>query len=270
MTAADPGRGTTPDGGGEAAGDELTEDGFLGGRLRILQPKKGYRAGIDAVFLAAAVPCEAGDRVLEAGLGTGVPALCLLARAKGVHVTGVEISPYHAGLARDNAARNGFADALDIVEGDMREITRARHRDRLMPGSFRHVFANPPYFELGRVQSSPRDHKRTAHAMAAGDLESWIRAMTAMAAPRGTVTLIHRADSLGAILAGFARRAGDVRVLPLFPRDGEPASRVIVQAVKGSRAGTTLLQGLVLHGPDNGFTPAAEAVLRHGAALDVA
>ncbi|WP_370553443.1 hypothetical protein [Falsirhodobacter sp. alg1] len=44
----------------------LTEDGFLDGRLRILQPRDGYRAATDPVFLAAAVPAKQGDLVTTA------------------------------------------------------------------------------------------------------------------------------------------------------------------------------------------------------------
>src|SRR4026209_1978083 len=84
----------------------LTEDGFLGGKLRILQPEKGYRAGIDAVFLAASVPCGPGETLFEAGMGTGVAALCVAVRVPSIHVTGMEIASRYALLAEENAKRN--------------------------------------------------------------------------------------------------------------------------------------------------------------------
>lgn len=245
----------------------LSEDGFLGGRLRVLQPEAGYRAGIDAVMLAASVPCAPGDDVFEAGIGTGVAALCLARRVSGVRITGVEIAADYASLAEENARRNGLAGAVTVIGGDVREATRGGLPQCPPPGSFRHVFANPPYFEAGRVRHSPVGDKARAHAMTADDLESWVKVMAAMAAPRGVITLIHRAQALGRILAALERRAGDVRVMGLYPRADRPASRVIVQAVKGSRAEPKLMHGLVLHGAGSGFTPEAEAILRDGEAL---
>jgi tRNA1Val (adenine37-N6)-methyltransferase len=46
---------------------ETTFDAFLGGRITLEQPTKGYRAGVDPVLLAASVPARAGQSVLELG-----------------------------------------------------------------------------------------------------------------------------------------------------------------------------------------------------------
>ncbi|MEG9884456.1 MAG: methyltransferase domain-containing protein [Hyphomicrobiales bacterium] len=250
--------------------EALSDDGFLDGRLQILQPKRGYRAGMDAVFVAAAVACKGGESVFEAGTGTGVAALCLARRVEGVRVTGLEISPFYRRLARDNAERNGLDEAVTVVAGDIRHLTGARAITAPPPGSFHHVFANPPFYETENVPKAGHDHKARARAMAPRELECWIEAMIAMAAPRGTITLIHRAQALERILAAFARRVGGLRILPLFPRAGRPASRVIVRAIEGSRAQPTLLPGIVLHGRGHGFTPQAEAILHHGRAVAMA
>ena len=103
----------------------------------------------------------------------------------------------------------------------------------------------------------------------AGELELWVRFLTAMTAPRGTLTLIHRADALAALLARLERRFGGLVVFPLFPRDGEPASRVLVRGVKGSRAPLRLARGLVLHEASGAYSAAADAVLREGRALSL-
>jgi len=124
----------------------LTEDGFLGGRLKILQPEKGYRAGIDAVFLAAAIPCTSGETLFEAGIGTGVAALCVAARVPGVHVTGIEIASRYAMLAEENAKRNGFARLIRVIHSDVKEALRRDLASMPAHGSFNHGFANPPYF----------------------------------------------------------------------------------------------------------------------------
>lgn len=244
----------------------LTEDGFLGGRLRVLQPEKGYRAGIDAVFLAACIPCGPGETLMETGIGTGVAALCILSRMPTVHITGVEIAARHAMLAEENARRNNFADNIRIIHGDVKDCLRRDLAQWPAPGSFNHVFANPPYHEHEKVQPSPNVLKAQSHAFGQADLELWIKVMHTMVTLRGTCTLVHRAESLGHILAAMNDRFGDIRVAPLYARAGMAASRVIVQGIKGSRAPLQLLPGLVLHAEGNQFSAEAESILREGLA----
>ena len=251
----------------DAIPHSLTEDGFLGGRLRLLQPEKGFRAGIDSVFLAAAVPCRPGDGVLEAGIGPGVAALCLLARNPEVRVTGVEIAARYAMICEENARRNGMADRLRVIHADLRDALRRDHAGRPAPGSFAHAMMNPPFFDEGRSTASPDALKSQAHAFGPEDLALWVKLLHGMLGPRGSITIVHRADALGPLLDSMRNRYGDIRIAPLFPRHGAPASRILVQGIKGSKAPLQILPGMVLHVAGNDFTPEAEAVLRHGAAF---
>jgi tRNA1(Val) A37 N6-methylase TrmN6 len=244
----------------------LTEDGFLGGRLRILQPEKGYRAGIDAVFLAATIPCAPGETLYEAGIGTGVAALCVLARMPDIHVTGIEIAARHAMLCEENAKRNGFGENLRVIHADIKDALRRDLTAMPAQGTFSHAFANPPYFDEARSTPSPVLLRAQAHAFGPEDLDLWVKVLHTMVTLRGTVTLVHRAETLGKLLAAMENRFGDIRVAPLYARLGTAASRVIVQGVKGSKAPMQLLPGLVLHTEDSQFTPDAEAVLRDGMA----
>lgn len=249
------------------APESPTDDAFLGGRLQVLQPRRGFRSGIDAVLLAAACPARAGERVLDVGTGAGVAALCLARRVEGVAVTGIEIQPELCALAGANAERNGLAHAVAVVEADVRAPSRALRAAGVARGRFDHVIANPPFYEQGRARPAGDPGKARASMLGPEDLERWVRFMVSMARPGGTATLVHRADALPRILALLERRAGAVTVLPVHPRAGEPAGRVLVTGRTGSRAPFALLPGLVLHGDGEAFTPAAEAVLRHGAAL---
>lgn len=244
----------------------LTEDGFLGGRLRILQPEKGFRAGIDSVFLAASIPCAAGESVYEAGIGTGVAALCMLARNPEVHVTGIEIAARYALLCEENAKRNGFGGNLRVIHADVKEALRKDLASMPAHGSFNHAFANPPFFEDGKSTPSPHLLKAQAHSFGPDDLDLWVKVLHTMVTPRGTVTIVHRADSLGKLLQTMEDRFGDIRIAPLYAREGTAASRIIVQGVKGSKAPMQLLPGLVLHDQNSQFTPEAEAILRDGMA----
>lgn len=255
----------------------LTDDAFLGGALAILQPAEGYRAGLDAVLLAAACGAQAGKgaRVLDAGAGVGVAGLCVARRVVDAHVTLVEREPVLAEIARRNAARNQLEARVRVVELDVAEGGAAINRaqaggsgEDVPAGAYTHVIANPPYYAEGRGTRPPALLKAASHQMADGALDQWCRFLATAAASDGLVTIIHRADALGALLDGLARRFGALRVLPLHSRAGEAAHRVIIQGRKGSRAPLSLLQGLVLHGEGHAFVPSVDAVLREGAALD--
>jgi tRNA1(Val) A37 N6-methylase TrmN6 len=248
------------------AGDTSTDD-FLGGRLGIVQPRGGHRAGSDAVFLAAAVPAKSGQRVLDIGAGVGVAGLCLMARVPGVEVTAVEIDAGLAALAAQNAERNGFAERFEIVTADVTSSGKMLRAAGLDAETYHHLIANPPFHNKGRVREAPDAARAAAHVMGQGGLAAWMRFFAAMAAPNALLTLIHRPDCLGELLALLEGRFGDVAVFPLFPKKDEAATRIVVQAKKGSRAGLSLLPGLKLHEEDGRYSAEAEAVLRHGEAL---
>lgn len=250
-----------------------TDDAFLGGKLAILQPEAGYRAGLDAVLLAAATPIAAGKavRVLDAGAGVGVVGLCIAARLPDAAVTLVEREPTLADLASRNAERNGLADRVKVIVADVGAGGRALHdggsQAGLAPGAFDHVVANPPYYAVGAGTASAHRIRAGAHQMAKGDLDRWGAFLATAARSDGTVTLIHRADALAAVLAALEGRFGGISVLPVHPRAGEPAHRIIVTGVKGSRAPLVIKAGLVLHDADGRYLPAVEVVLRDGAPL---
>jgi tRNA1(Val) A37 N6-methylase TrmN6 len=244
----------------------LSDDAFLGGRIRLLQPEKGVRAGIDAVFLAAAIPASPGDKVLEAGIGSGAAALCLCARIEDLQVTGVEIQPEAARLARRNIARNGLDENITVLEADICAPAQTLFEAGILPDSYAHVFANPPYYQPGAGRPSPLPGKAIAHAHERGDLPGWMRFLIRSLKPGGALTLVHRPESLGQILTALEGRAGNIRIAPLFPRPGAPAHRILVQATKASRAPLKLLPGLVLQDQTGAYCAAANAVLRKGAA----
>ena len=242
----------------------LTEDGFLGGRLKVLQPEKGFRAGIDSVLLAASIPCGEGESLFEAGMGAGVAALCVAARVPGVHITGIEIAQSYAMMAEQNARRNGYGEAIRVIHGDLREALGRDRADWPVHGSFSHAFANPPFFEEGTTTPSPNRLKSAATTFAPDDIDLWLKVLHVMLAPRGSATVIQRSENLGRLLAAMEGRFGDIRVAPVHGRADMPASRIIVQGIKGSRAPLQILPGLVLHSRGAQFAPEAEGILRHG------
>lgn len=243
---------------------EAGETALLGGRVRLLQPEKGYRAAIDPVFLAAAVPAGEGDRVLELGCGTGAALLCLAARVPGCVPTGLELQPFAAALARESATLTGVAGRVRVLEGDL-----SAPPPDLPANGFHHVMMNPPFYLGGRHTPSPHAHKAHSHGEGTADLAAWVQATLRFLKGRGTLTAIYPADRLEHLLALLASRFADIRLFPLWPRQGTPAKRVIVQARRDARGPTLLLPGLVLHGEGSGYTAGAEAVLRDAAPLDL-
>ncbi len=250
-----------PDSGTDLAG--TTRDALLGGRVQLCQPAKGYRAAIDPVLLAAAVPARPGERVLDLGCGAGAAAICLLARVPAIEATGLELQGILARLAAANADLNGVAGRFTVVEGDVLSPPPG-----LAPGSFDRVMLNPPYLASG-ANRPPRASPR-AMSTHEGDatLGDWLATALSMLKPKGALTVIHRAERLEELLTGLEGRAGGIRIFPLWPAAGKPAKRVLVTARTATAAPLVLAAGLVLHEPDGRFTPQAEAVLRGAKALE--
>jgi tRNA1(Val) A37 N6-methylase TrmN6 len=249
--------------------EHVSEDAFLGGALSMLQPKSGYRAGIDPVLLAAAVHADEGTRLLDAGAGVGVAGLSVARRLPEFRVTLVEQDAGLVEIARENVVRNALNARVQVIAADITRPLSTSPELHALAESFDHVLANPPYMVHGRGTAAGDPIKAAANAMPAGDLERWMRFAASMLKPGGLLTLIHRADALGDVLEALNGRFGGAAVLPIHPYAEKPASRIIVQAIKASRAPLALLPGLVLHTVDRSFRAEVEAVLRHGAALDV-
>ena len=240
----------------------MTEDSLLDGRVRLRQPADGYRATIDPVLLAAATPAASGDAVADLGCGVASASLCLLHRVPDLRLAGLELQAPLGRLARENARLNRVEDRLAVHVGDVVAPPAA-----LIFGSFDHVMMNPPYLDPAGARHSRHEARRIATVEGEGGLEAWIDCAAQLLRPRGSLTLIHRADRLDGILARLADHWGELVILPLWPRCDQPAKRVIVQARKESAGPLRLLPGLVLHNDQGGFSRAAEAVLRSGRAL---
>ena len=241
----------------------VTEDAILGGRIVIRQPEDGYRAAIDPVLLAAAVPAAGAQRVLDVGCGVGTAGLCLARRVDGVLIRGIELQPELAELARRNVEANDLGGRVEFLCGDLLDPPAD-----FVAGTFDHVMANPPFAGPGTGNVSPHAGKATASVEGEADLQAWMTFCVSMVRRKGSVTVIHRADRLDDLLTTLKPGLGDLAVFPLWPgENGKPARRVLVRGRKGVSAPLRLLPGLVLHGPGGGYTDAAEEVLRRAGNL---
>ncbi|MDV2984747.1 UNVERIFIED_CONTAM: methyltransferase [Methylobacteriaceae bacterium AG10] len=236
-------------------------DAFLGGSLKLRQPPRGaHRAGTDAVLLARLLVPEPGSTLYDLGAATGAVGLAAARLSEVDRVVLVERDPDLIALARENASANGLDDRVAVIEADILAPGAQRRDAGLVPDSADLVLTNPPFFEEGAHRPSPDPGKAAAHTFASGGLDLWLRTCADVLRPGGWLGLIHRADALPACLDALRGRFGGCAVRPVYGRAGRPAIRVLIAAVKGSRAPFRLLPPLVLQDETGRFTPEAEAL----------
>lgn len=239
---------------------------MLGGRVRLLQPRTGYRAGTDPVLLAASIAARPGQSVLELGCGAGPGLCCLGVRVPGLGLTGLELQPGYAALAQTNLGRNGLEG--EILSGDLADPPAA-----LKAKSFDHVLANPPYFEAGKRIGAGKADREIALA-GETPLADWVICAAKRLRPRGYATFIQRAERLPDLLCAMQGRLGALELLPLLPRAGRAPRLILVRGRKDGRAPFRFHAGVVIHEgdthvePGNRYTARLQAVMMAGAALE--
>lgn len=228
-----------------------TIDAFHRGAFHVVQPKgRGHRSGMDAMLLAALVADERGITVADLGAGAGAAGIAVASRLEQAEVVLFERSAEMAEFARkslvlaDNAR---FAGRVSVIEADVTLIGKERNAAGLIDDSFHHVIMNPPFNDASD-RLTPDALKAEAHAMTDGLFERWVRTAGAIMIPGGQLSLIARPQSIGEIIAACGRRFGGIEITPIHPRDGENAVRILVTAIKGSRARLALRAPLIMHG----------------------
>jgi tRNA1(Val) A37 N6-methylase TrmN6 len=247
---------------------DVTEDAVLGGRLVLRQPRKGHRVGHDAILLAAACSATSREQLVELGAGVGAAGLAVARRVDDLALTMLEIDPVLAALARENAERNALAERTRVLCLDVTAFPDAFAAAGIADRSADHVLMNPPF--NAAHNPSPDRGRRLAHALMPTTLQQWVGGAAFLLRSGGVLTLIWRADALDAVLAGLAGGFGGIAVLPIYPKPDAPAIRVLVRAVKDTRAPLAILPGLMLTDGNGQPTQAAEAVLRAGTLLALA
>lgn len=256
---------------GSGPDDAPSVDAFHRGRFVLVQPRKGYRAGLDAMLLAACVPEGFAGRLADLGAGVGAAGLAVAARCPAARVVLVEREAQmlaHARLTLAHDANAALRGRIEALAADVTLTGKARRQAGLADASFDFALMNPPFNEAAD-RASPDALRRAAHVMEDGLFGRWLRTASALVKPRGGLALIARPQSLGEILAALDGRFGGARILPVHPRPDEPAIRILLRAVRGSRAPLSLLLPLVLHerGGDGGFSARADAAINGRAEL---
>jgi len=238
---------------------ETTDDAVLGGRLKLLQPRTGHRAGHDAILLAAAAPKS--TMALDLGAGVGTAGLALLARRAAQTATLVEIDPALSELSSQNAARNGFGNAARIICGDIEAELP------LQLDAYDLVIVNPPFNDERTLQASPDSSRSRAHVAPADTVERWIVRASRHLKAGGCLTIIHRPEATLPILKSLDGRFGAIQMLPVFPKPESAAIRLIVRAIKGRKTPAEMLPGITLNDNSGQPSAAAERILRDGASI---
>lgn len=248
----------------DAALGAIVEDRLLDGRLVLRQPRKGHRAGSDAILLAAALAADEPGPLADFGAGVGTVGLAAALLRPGLAVTLIERHPGLAALAKQNIALNGMEARAALVPADVAALPEAG----LEPASFGCIAMNPPFFADDAIKSSPVANRRTAH-VADQPFAAWLKAARRLLKPRGRLAIIHRAEALAEILGGLETGFGAIAVRPVHALADRPAIRIIVTAELNSKKPAALLPAFILNGSDGRFTEFSEAVHRGRALLPV-
>lgn len=240
-------------------------DGFLNGRLSVLQPVRSVRAGIDPIFLAASIKAKSNERILDVGAGVGVASLCLGWRLD-VCVWGLEVHPWLADLFSRNIEVNNFGGRIHAVEGDLFAPVKHLETLGLEQNGFDHILTNPPFY-TGFDATPPSEGLRAlAHINDAG-LDKWLGRCCGFLRSGGSLSMIYPASALGELLPAASKRLGGICLYFLWSNESQPASRVLLRGTLGSKAPLRILSGMALHYPDRSYSSAAQAVLRDGAGI---
>ena len=245
---------------------ETTLDSFLGGRLKILQPKfNAHRSGLDALLLTASLPIGASGDLIDLGAGVGVAGLAALAQNPRLHLTLVDNDASSLTLAQANATKiagsiHGVVEPR-IVRVDVTHTGQERRTAGLVPQCADFVISNPPYNEVGKTRKSPHPDKVKAHVLDDASLTAWFNTAIWLLRAKGQLFAILRTSRLPLVLEIMISKLGGVTVLPIHGRADQAANRVILTGKLGSRAPFRVLPGLVLHGPSGSeFLPNCAAL----------
>lgn len=233
---------------------------FFGQQIRLAQSDTGHRAGTDAILLASLVEASEAGLVVDAGAASGAAGLCVARRFPFAHVKLIEIDQGQIALARQNIAMNEFSDRVEAIHGDLLGSFEERKKQGLAQEEADCVITNPPYLDAAAHRASPDQDKSRAHMMPQQGLTFWLKSCMTMLKPKGRLHMIHRADQLSEILSALPKNLGAIRIIPIHPREDQPATRLLLSATKNSRARLSIAPGFTIHQMDDQFTAKAKAL----------
>ena len=239
-----------------------TLDNFLGGKLKIYQLKRGFRAGHDSVLLASSIKAREGDLCLELGFGTGVVSLSLAKRIPKINIVGIENDPEMLKISKKNIELNNFKKNIKVFDSDIDGKIENFHF--IKRHSFDQIYANPPYFIEENLSKPTDKNKRNANIGNKNTFDIWLKKALTFSKSGGTITFINHIQNLPKMLSLFSKKLGDIKITPIFPKKNKKASRVIISGVRDSKKSLTYNHGLILTNKDGKIPKNIDRLLRNG------
>ena len=192
------------------------------------------------------------ENIIDFGTGCGVIPLILAYRWPGLSVTGLEVQPALAELARQNVAANELIDLIKIVEGDVRDV--GKYFEGI---SFDRVVCNPPYRPLGAARPNPDPEQAVARHEIMASLPDVITAVVWLLVDGGKVDLIYPEERSGEVLEALRQKGlAPRRLQKIYSYPDGPCRLFLVEGVKGGREKLEVLPPFyVQRGPEGGYTP---------------
>ena len=255
-----------PDQTGVNGKDEETLDAVLGGRLRIIQKKSGYRFSIDALLLAHFVALKEGEECIDLGTGSGVVALILACRRSRGRILGIDIQEELVAMARRSVELNGLAGCIEIRRGDL------RHPGSLFaPASFDVAVFNPPYRRLRSGRTNPDRGKALARHEITGTAGDFLAAADLALKPGGRAYAVYPARRMVELISRMRAARIEPKLLRIVhSRPGGRGELLLVEGVKGGREQLTVLTPLFIYGEGSEYSAEAAAIFRDLAAFPAA
>jgi tRNA1Val (adenine37-N6)-methyltransferase len=226
------------------------------GRLKLYQPARGYRFSIDALLLAWFARGRCAGAVADLGTGCGVLPVLLARRDEVARITAIEIQPELAGLARRNSELNGCSEKISVLCGDVRAIRKLAAAE-----SFDAVVTNPPFYPVTSGRINPMAQKAAARHEVNGRLDDFIAAGAFFLKQGGRCMVVYSASRLADLLSGLREKSLEPKTLQVVhARSDEPATMVLVEAVKGAGAEMHIEPPLVLYESQGVYSGQAQAL----------
>jgi tRNA1Val (adenine37-N6)-methyltransferase len=232
-----------------------TFDALLGGRIRVVQEKNGYRFSLDAILLAGFVRLRGGERVMDLGTGIGIIPLILGKKGGAAgEIVGVEIQEKLTELARTNVRNNGLEDLIHIYQGDIRRVAEV-----FPPSAFDVVVTNPPYYRVSSGKINPSSQKAIARHEVMCTIDDLLQAAAYLLKEGGRIFVIFPAYRSVTLFVRLRSAMLEPKTLRwVHSRENEDAKFILTEAHKGGGEGVEVLPPLVVYAHDGTYTSEME------------
>jgi tRNA1Val (adenine37-N6)-methyltransferase len=213
-------------------------DTIIRGRLKVIQPNRGYRFSVDALLLAEFASIKDTDSVVDLGAGCGIISLLIAINRKAKLIFGLEIQKDLASQAKRNVIINNLEGKVYIICGDLRKLP-------IKPGSASVVICNPPYRKGKSGRVNPDLGKAIARHEIFANLNHILMAGKTILQPGGKLALIYPANRLPEIFSTMRSFSLEPKRLQIiFPNNTSNAKLAMIEGSLHGNPGLKILPPL--------------------------